>query len=190
MTAWRQSAWTSAPEPYMNRRRCQRRRQRHQVPEINITAFLNLMVVLIPFLLLTTAFNQLTILELYLPASNAADEQQLPDAPPELEVIIRAATLVINDRNQGPYLSLEASNGRFDYAAISRQLLTIKTRHPQLTHISLLAEPEVAYNQIIQVMDSARQTRTTAGPPRNIELFPDIVLGDAPAIEEAGTPSL
>ncbi|MFT5720852.1 MAG: biopolymer transport protein ExbD [Motiliproteus sp.] len=174
----------------MSRRRCQRRHQRHQVPEINITAFLNLMVVLIPFLLLTTAFNQLTILELYLPATGAADEQRVPEGRPELEVIIRAATLVVNDRNRGPYLSLEASNGRFDYATMQRQLLTIKTRHPQLTHISLLAEPEVAYDQIIQVMDRVRQTRTAAGlTPRNIELFPDIVLGDAPVIKDTGAPS-
>ena len=46
---------------------------------MNITAFMNLMVILVPFLLITAVFTRLTILELNLPAgsSAAANTQQL-----------------------------------------------------------------------------------------------------------------
>ena len=43
------------------------RRSHLETPELNITAFMNLMVVLVPFLLISAVFSQLTILELNLP---------------------------------------------------------------------------------------------------------------------------
>lgn len=41
-----------------------RLRHHHHEAELNITAFLNLMVILIPFLLITAAFSRFAILEL------------------------------------------------------------------------------------------------------------------------------
>jgi biopolymer transport protein ExbD len=38
--------------------------------ELNITAFMNLMVILVPFLLITAVFSRLAILELNLPGSS------------------------------------------------------------------------------------------------------------------------
>ena len=52
----------------MRRRRASKR---HEVAELNVTAFMNLMVVLVPFLLITAVFSRLTILELNLPSDNA-----------------------------------------------------------------------------------------------------------------------
>lgn len=55
-----------------------RRRQRHaEVVELNITAFMNLMVILVPFLLITTVFSRMAILELNLP-----DKPGEGDVPP------------------------------------------------------------------------------------------------------------
>ena len=45
--------------------------RRHiETAELNITAFMNLMVILVPFLLITAVFSRLAILELNLPASS------------------------------------------------------------------------------------------------------------------------
>ena len=44
-------------------------------PELNITAFLNLMVILVPFLLITAVFSHMSILDLNLPPAS----QQKPD---------------------------------------------------------------------------------------------------------------
>ena len=40
-----------------------------ETPELNITSFLNLMVVLIPFLLISAVFSRITIMELSVPTS-------------------------------------------------------------------------------------------------------------------------
>lgn len=49
-----------------------RKRSRITEEELNITTFLNLMVVLIPFLLLNAVFAQVSILQLNLPSSEEA----------------------------------------------------------------------------------------------------------------------
>jgi len=46
-----------------------RRRQKEEAPELDMTTFLNLMVVLVPFLLITAVFSRITIVELDLPSA-------------------------------------------------------------------------------------------------------------------------
>ena len=82
-------------------RRHHYRRRTGDPPELDMTTFLNLMVVLVPFLLITAVFSRITIVELSLPsaaegavagASNAAqwksDIEQRPLA--ELRKMLHA----------------------------------------------------------------------------------------------------
>ena len=64
----------------MARRHHYRRRTSEQA-ELDMTTFLNLMVVLVPFLLITAVFSRITIVELSLPsgpAGSAAERAELP----------------------------------------------------------------------------------------------------------------
>ena len=54
----------------MSLRRRAGRRNNTETAELNITAFMNLMVILVPFLLITAVFSRLAILELNLPGSS------------------------------------------------------------------------------------------------------------------------
>ena len=63
----------------MRRRRSAGHRDREAV-ELNITAFMNLMVILVPFLLITAVFSQVAILELNLPTGESAFAGEPPDA--------------------------------------------------------------------------------------------------------------
>ncbi|MDR2877567.1 MAG: biopolymer transporter ExbD, partial [Chromatiales bacterium] len=56
----------------MKARRWRRRRQ-HGEPELNMIAFLNLMIILTPFLLVTAVFSRVAILELVLPGRGAGE---------------------------------------------------------------------------------------------------------------------
>ena len=69
--------------------------RREKAPsELDITPFMNLMVILVPFLLITAVFSRVTILDLYLPPESAAavDKPRL-----NLEVVIRDAGLEVAD---------------------------------------------------------------------------------------------
>ena len=78
-------------------RRTRSRRRRHQATaELNITAFMNLMVVLVPFLLITAVFSRVTILELNLPLTESeAQANQKPQL--EIEVVIRENQVIVAD---------------------------------------------------------------------------------------------
>jgi biopolymer transport protein ExbD len=60
---------------------------RKNVPDLDITTFLNLMVVLIPFLLLSAVFSQITVLQLNLPGAGAAGNPNKKTF--EVEVVVR-----------------------------------------------------------------------------------------------------
>ena len=62
----------------MARKHHYKRRTKSDAHEIDVTTFLNLMVVLVPFLLITAVFSRLTIVELDLPSS-ANGQKNTPD---------------------------------------------------------------------------------------------------------------
>ena len=67
--------------------------------ELSITAFMNLMVILVPFLLITAVFSKISILELDLPSRSEMAKQK-PKVL-ELEVVVRESSLRVQDRNRG-----------------------------------------------------------------------------------------
>lgn len=164
------------------------RRAHREPPELNITAFMNLMVILVPFLLITAVFNQVNILEMNLPEQKDQTEPPAEQEPPEfqLELILREDTLVVGDR-PGRVLKTFALQGEgkgYDLEALSELLKKLKARFPDETTALLLLEPEVPYERLIEVMDTVRVVeQEQQGKMVQAELFPDIALGDAPESE-------
>ena len=160
--------------------RLRRRNHRQEPADINITAFMNLMVILVPFLLITAVFSRITILELNLPAaasSNAQQEQQF-----ELEIIVREDNVEIGDRNGGLIKRIAATGQGHNFKEISELLQQVKARFPEKLDATLLLEENTPYDTLVQIMDSVRVARVVqAGSVQLAELFPEISIGDAPA---------
>ena len=159
------------------------RRANQETAELNITAFMNLMVILVPFLLITAVFSRLAVLELNLPGSSteATDPQEQTF---QLEVIVRKDKIEVGDRNQGllgVYPNTE--EGEYDYDALSEKLSQLKKRYPTKTDASILLEQDIEYNTLVQVMDRVRveELIEEESVVRN-DLFPDISIGDAPVL--------
>ncbi|MCI0505876.1 MAG: biopolymer transporter ExbD [Gammaproteobacteria bacterium] len=161
-------------------------------PELEITAFMNLMVVLVPFLLITAVFSQMSILELNLPPANQPrPDQDQPQKEVNFELIIRKNSITVADTLGGPIKSFEATGGSFDMKGINDLLLRIKEKFPDKLNITLLLEQNVNYDILVQVMDAVRVvTQIEEGVPVKRELFPQIAIGDAPppepVVEEKG----
>ena len=156
------------------------RRQNEETAELNITAFMNLMVILVPFLLMTAVFSRLTILELNLPGSSSepANQQNLLF---QLEVIVRMDQIEVGDRYQGRFGVYKNSEDGYDYDALSDKLSDIKKRYPQKTDVAILLESDIAYDTLVQVMDRVRiSQKIEDGVIVRSDLFPDISIGDAP----------
>lgn len=156
-----------------------RRRRKSGEDDINITAFMNLMVILVPFLLITAVFSRLTILQLNLPAaeSEPIETEQLLN----IEVIVRKAELQIADRGTGLLKALPNVEQGYDLAGLTQYLQLIKQKYPEKTDATVLLEPDTEYDTVVQVMDAVRAiTVESGGKMVQAALFPDISVGDAP----------
>lgn len=157
-----------------------RRRTHRQEAELNITAFMNLMVVLVPFLLVMAVFSRLAILELNLPTGDTQAGKN-DDKGLHLEVVVYADGLVVNSRPGEPLRSIPHARGEPDVAALNDLLRQVKSRFPERTDASILLAPEVSYDALVQVMDAVRMTEVVQnGRVIKAELFPEIAVGDAP----------
>ncbi|MGI9199417.1 MAG: ExbD/TolR family protein [Woeseiaceae bacterium] len=162
------------------------RRQQQEAAELNITAFMNLMVILVPFLLITAVFSRLAILQLNLPGSSTepVDPQ---DQVFQLEVIVREDRIEVGDRNQGLLGIYRNTVDGYDYEAVEIKLVELKGKYPDKTDASILLEQDIQYDTLVQVMDMVRVTETVEEDSvQRSDLFPDISIGDAPVAPEGG----
>ena len=162
-----------------------RKRFVEEAVELNITAFLNLMVVLIPFLLITAVFSRMTVLELQLPGLDG-EEQSQEQVKLALQLVVRDQSFDIQDANLGLIRRIEREESGDDWQLFSKVLLEIKTRFPEEQEITLLLEPNTDYKTMIAVMDHVRTAEVVQlASVETVELFPNISIGDA-ALETRG----
>ena len=158
------------------------RHHNEDTAELNITAFMNLMVILVPFLLITAVFSRLAVLELNLPGSSGEPVEPQEQAF-QLEVIIRADKIEVGDRNQGLLGVYPNKGDGYDYEALSNKLSELKRRYPSKTDASILLEQDIEYDTLVQVMDRVRIAERVDEEEQSVkrfDLFPDISIGDAP----------
>jgi len=161
------------------------RRSKNVNTELDITAFLNLMVILVPFLLITAVFSSMTVLELNLPPQVKSEkDKKKPKKVQNFELIIRKDVIVLADTIGGPIKRVFRKNGEFDMKALSDKLVQIKLLFPDKKNISILMESNVPYDMLVQAMDTVRIViQEEEGEPVQKELFPVISIGDAPPSE-------
>jgi biopolymer transport protein ExbD len=156
------------------------RRLKKHVAELEVTAFINLIVVLVPFLLSTAVFSRLSVLELTLPAQNSGVEQ-LKENDLKLEIVIRPDALDVGDRIGGLIKHIDNTPAGPNLAELSALIQQIKAKFPDKTAATVLSQPDTPYEVLVGVMDAVRVHEAVKGPQvTQTELFPDISIGDAP----------
>lgn len=165
----------------MSRRRAHRQRHK-EVQELNITAFMNLMVVLTPFLLITAVFSRLAILELNLPASQS--QAELNETPEfQLEITVRESGIEVGDRNAGTLNRIEKTGDDYRLDELSAYLARIKQQFPDKADATVLLEPDISYQTLVAVMDRVRVAESRDPADNRLvksDLFPEVSIGDAP----------
>ena len=164
------------------------RRLKKEQAHLEITAFINLIVVLVPFLLSEAVFTQLADIDLSLPAQSNEQIQKLdPDKPLKLEVIVRAKFIEVNDKHGGRLIDPPIPNlaSGPDIKTLSAAMQMIKLKFPQHDDASVLAENNTSYDTLVQVMDAVRAGHQIQGARVVVtDYFPNISIGDAPVIRQ------
>ncbi|MDH3428799.1 MAG: biopolymer transporter ExbD [Gammaproteobacteria bacterium] len=161
-------------------RRHHYKRRTKPAHELDVTTFLNLMVVLVPFLLITAVFSRLTIVELNLPsaAGGAANKED----GFRVEVIVREAGIEITN-GKNVIATIPKKDDEFDLQTLSDYMVELKQGYPRHDAASVLMEARIPYDYLIQVMDVVRSVEIEAeaeGEFELVALFSEISVGDAP----------
>jgi len=137
-------------------------RNRGEDEEVNLTAVMNIFLILIPFLLLTAVFAKIAVLEISLPAGSGGASSG--STPPEKSVLIilvltKSGDMQIKSTSTEVQFETIYSKGleEYDFDKLVDQLKRLKERLPWLETLVLQPEDEVKYEIIIKIMDRCRE---------------------------------
>ncbi|PID42169.1 MAG: biopolymer transporter ExbD [Proteobacteria bacterium] len=147
--------------------------------DLDITAFMNLMIVLVPVLLISMVFTQRSVLDLNFPADQSNEVSNLPEQL-QLQVVIRNDALVLADSKAGLIKRIDNLETGYDFIGLRNMLKQIKSRLPDKKDITILPEKQTSYQVLVSTMDAVRSfPAVVAASLVEAELFPDISIGEA-----------
>ena len=178
-------------------------RRERKPAELLLVPMIDIFTVLVTFLLMTAVFSRIAIMQVDLPSSAAAK----PTEPKyRLEIIVRQDGFELSDGGQ-VIGTVPKASGAYDLNALTERVLAVKREHPTSEDASVLSEPKVPYDELVQVMDAIRSAelpvtdalvagqqvrepqamgaQVTGAPGADartvrVALFTNIALGDAP----------
>jgi biopolymer transport protein ExbD len=158
-----------------------RRRLKKGSEALEVSAFINLIVVLVPFLLSTAVFSRMSVIDLTLPAKSA-NYEGLKENDLKLEVVIRHDAIEVGDKIGGLKASIPNTTTGPDLVTLNAVMFDVKKQFPDVTAASILPEPNIPYETVIHVMDAMRTGKSANGGTTvvDVDLFPAISIGDAP----------
>ncbi|MBB3282223.1 biopolymer transporter ExbD [Mitsuaria sp. TWR114] len=124
------------------------RRRQSEEPEINLIPFIDVLLVVLIFLMLSTTYSKFTELQLTLPT---ADAQQLKDRPAEIIVAISADGRYAIDRN--------AVEGRSVDLLTAALLQAAQGKQEPVVIVS--ADAATPHQAVVNAMDAARRANLT-----------------------------
>lgn len=146
---------------------------------LNLTPMMDVFTVLVVFLLITAVFTSITIMDLSVPTS-AGGASNKPNFA--IEVIVRKSGLEIAN-GKSVEAAIPKKDDKYDLKKLSELLVRLKAQYPEKEDATVLMEPKVEYDHLVQVMDAVRGAEVQAEGSKEVEkiaLFPKISIGDAP----------
>jgi biopolymer transport protein ExbD len=147
--------------------------------ELNLVPMIDIFTVLVTFLLMTAVFSRITIVELDLPSSASASV-----TPPQfrLEVIVRKEGFELTN-GTSLIATIPKKEGAYDLKSLGDLVLSLKRDYPNADDASVLLQPDIEYDHLIQVMDVVRSAELPADSELLAELHPAVPAPAAPTPE-------
>jgi biopolymer transport protein TolR len=170
-------------------------REAEEVGELNIVPYLDVVVNLVMFMLLSmTGLITLGVLNVSAPkiSGEGAAASAAADAGPKLLLTVAIGKQGFYVAGAGGVLGADAPgvdqarpptvplrpDGRYDFEALTAQMQKVKERYPRETNVIFSADGDVPYEVLVQTMDAVREVKVK-GPDGAVErrpLFFDVSL--------------
>lgn len=162
------------------------KRDSDEETELNLTPMLNMVLILIPLLLLSVVFMEITIIKISMAQQAQGVPQEEPEEPPKrLQLWISKDGFAIY-KNGEPVPPISGCEGRtggmticnlsgvaederdvkkYDWRGLYNELIRIKTEQGFMEHrrLEIVAGSEITFDVIVKAMDHARTQRSTDG---------------------------
>ena len=125
-------------------------RKRSKPPTVIIVALIDVLIVLVIFLTVTTTFRQRPALKLVLPESSQATKTGANEAAPLI--------VTIDDKGN---LRLGAEAKPVTLDRLKSELISQASKNPQLK-LAISADEKAPFGQIVKVMDAAKEVKIKA----------------------------
>ncbi|WP_413294404.1 ExbD/TolR family protein [Bdellovibrio sp. HCB185ZH] len=162
--------------------------------ELDLAPLLAVMVKLVPVLLVSSAFVQMMVIETELPqvVSEAIQRNEQDTKPTLISLEVDAKdgfTVVINKAGKESTESVPLKDGHLDLPALHAKLVEVKRANPEVFKIELNPDGKIPYNDIVKVMDEARQAHDSkvtfpvfdTKQGKNVEtkyMFPEVIFSN------------
>jgi len=160
-------------------------REEEETGELNIVPYLDILMNLILFMLLSiNGLAAFGILNVNAPSYGGPSTTVAPQENPEqprlvLSVLISKKGHFVNSENAilgqdgAPTTIPLKADGSYDYEALNAKMVEITQAFPGETKVIIGADSDVQYEALIATMDACRETQ---GKEHHL-LFPDVTLG-------------
>jgi len=171
-----------------------------EVKDVNIMPLMNIIMLLIPFLIMSTEFIKIGLINVAAPkiggAPSQADNQNKPKKKP-LNLTVQGSekgltVMAYNQKMpQGCNLAdlknpgvkkfptiKKNENNKHNYKELTKCLVKIKSQNLDEARLIIMADPEIPYHVIIKLMDASRESpdaKTITKKERD-NLFPEVVI--------------
>jgi biopolymer transport protein ExbD len=155
------------------------KRQDTDNADIDVTSFMNLMIVLVPVLLMSMTFTKISVMEINLPELGGGPSRSSMDQS-QLEIRVRKSGikvyfptgLLVKDI---PLLE----DGKQDFQTLSLVMREVKQRVTDKKDALILLTKDLEYQTLLNTMDTVKSYQTVVvASLAEVELFPQISLGD------------
>ena len=158
--------------------------------ELDITSFMNLMIVLVPVLLMMMVFSRITVIELSLPGLQGESAAEVIEQE-NLEVLVGEEGIAVFFP-EGYLIKTLPVKKQEDGAVVQdweglqlilRQLKqTLLAKGAEKKDITLLINDTVPYQQIVTLLETTRSYKdVVAASVVDAELFPEVGFAEVPA---------
>ena len=161
--------------------------------DLDLAPLLAVMVKLVPVMLISSAFVQMMIVDTELPQVVQEAIKKQEEHPNKKQISVEVSSsdgvkFTVTTDGRAKVEMVPVHEGHLDYAAVHEKFVEIKKANPEVFKIEMNPSGELAYKDIIKVMDEARKSRQGVHFPIHDDktnkdtetdyMFPEISFGN------------
>lgn len=137
-------------------------------PELNIMPFIDIFSMLNTFLLVSASFIGLGIIEVQIPfLSNSPEVKDLPERTFSVRVDVDEVEVKLTTQWTAPPIDIQNTSYKLNPAELEtfhQAMIATRIKVPENDKVTVYAEPEVEYEQLVYVLDAIKSLKETDAP--------------------------